>query len=123
MEPAVVHNEELDSHGCGELRQLPLRLFVHIEPRRFPGCFVVEVMVPQLRRLPPGETAQAFEVRPTKLGFDEYDIASQGLVSHHYWIDGDRARMESYPGRYVWPAELDLMARLAGMTLRGRWGG
>lgn len=87
------------------------------------GCFVVEVMVPQLQRLPPGETVQPFHVSPTRLGFDEYDAASQGLVSHHYWISGDRARVQSFPGRYVWPAELDLMARLAGMTLRGRWGG
>jgi SAM-dependent methyltransferase len=92
----------------------------HLEPG---GCFVVEVMMPQLQRLPPGETAQPFLVSPTRLGFDMYDIASQGLVSHHYWIDDDRARVESYPGRYVWPAELDLMARLTGMRLRGRWGG
>jgi SAM-dependent methyltransferase len=92
----------------------------HLEPG---GCFVVEVMVPQLQRLPPGETVQPFQVSPTRLGFDEYDIASQGLISHHYWISGDRARVESVPFRYVWPAELDLMARLAGMTLRGRWGG
>jgi SAM-dependent methyltransferase len=92
----------------------------HLEPG---GCFVVEVMVPQLQRLPPGETMQPFLVSPTRLGFDEYDLASQGLVSHHYWIDGDHARVISIPFRYVWPAELDLMARLAGMTLRGRWGG
>jgi SAM-dependent methyltransferase len=92
----------------------------HLEPG---GCFVVEVMVPQLQRLPPGETVQPFLVSPTRLGFDEYDLASQGLVSHHYWIDGDHARVISIPFRYVWPAELDLMARLAGMTLRGRWGG
>jgi SAM-dependent methyltransferase len=92
----------------------------HLEPG---GCFVVEVMVPQLQRLPPGETVQPFLVSPTRLGFDEYDIASQGLVSHHYWISGDQARVESFPGRYVWPAELDLMAQLARMTLRGRWGG
>lgn len=91
----------------------------HLEPD---GCFVVEVMVPQLQRLPPRETVQPFLVSP-RLGFDEYDIASQSLISHHYWIDGDRVRMESYSGRYVWAAELDLMARLAGMTLRGRWAG
>jgi hypothetical protein len=65
----------------------------------------------------------ALPLDPTRLGFDEYDIASQSLISHHYWITGDHARVESYPGRYVWAAELDLMARLAGMTLRGRWAG
>src|ERR687891_388196 len=48
------------------------------------GCFVIEVGVPALQRLPPGETVRAFEVRATKLGFDEYDVVSQGLISHHY---------------------------------------
>jgi SAM-dependent methyltransferase len=92
----------------------------HLEPG---GCFVIEVMVPALQRLPPGETVRAFTVTPTHLGFDEYDAASQGLISHHYSVvDGDLAVL-SMPGRYVWPAELDLMARLAGMTLRERWGG
>src|SRR5438876_2615916 len=56
----------------------------HLEPG---GCFVIEVLVPGLRRLPPGETFQPFDVSPTHLGFDEYDVAPQGLVSHHYWID------------------------------------
>jgi hypothetical protein len=87
------------------------------------GSFVVEVMMPELRRLPPGETVCPFLVGPTRLGFDEYDIASQGLVSHHYWITGDHARVVSMPFRYVWPSELDLMARMAGMRLRERWGG
>jgi SAM-dependent methyltransferase len=87
------------------------------------GCFVIEVMVPALQRLPPGETVRAFTVTPTHLGFDEYDAASQGLIAHHYSVvDGDLAVL-SMPGRCVWPAELDLMARLAGMTLRERWGG
>lgn len=92
----------------------------HLEPG---GCFVVEVMVPELRRLPPGETVRPFLVTPTRLGFEEYDIVSQRGTSHHYWIEGGRVGVESYPGRYVWAAELDLMARMAGMTLRGRWGG
>jgi SAM-dependent methyltransferase len=87
------------------------------------GCFVIEVMVPQLQRLPPGETVRPFTVTPTRLGFDEYDIAAQGLVSHHYSADGGQLKTVSMPFRYVWPAELDLMARLAGMTLRERWGG
>jgi SAM-dependent methyltransferase len=92
----------------------------HLEPG---GCFVIEVMVPALQRLPPGETVRPFDVTPTHLGFDEYDVASQGLISHHYTlIDGD-LDVGSIPFRYVWPAELDLMARLAGMTLRERWGG
>jgi SAM-dependent methyltransferase len=87
------------------------------------GCFVLEVMVPALQRLPPGETVRAFEVTPTRLGFDEYEIASQGLISHHYWAVEGRLEVVPMAFRYVWPSELDLMARLAGMTLRERWSG
>jgi SAM-dependent methyltransferase len=92
----------------------------HLRPG---GCFVIEVGVPQLQRLPPGETVRPFTVTPSRLGFDEYDIAGQGLISHHYWMEEGRFRGLSVPFRYVWPAELDLMARLAGMTLRERWSG
>ena len=90
----------------------------HLEPG---GYFVIEVGVPGLQRLPPGETVRAFTVSPTRLGFDEYNIAAQGLVSHHYWLVDGRLESFSMPFRYVWPAELDLMARLAGLTLRERW--
>jgi len=92
----------------------------HLEPG---GCFVIEVEAPQLQRLPPGETVRPFTVTPTHLGFDEFDIARQGLISHHYRIKDGEFRTLSMPFRYVWPAELDLMARLAGMTLRERWSG
>jgi SAM-dependent methyltransferase len=92
----------------------------HLQPG---GCFVVEVAVPDLQRLPPGDTVRAFTVSDTRLGFDEYDIASQGLISHHYWDVDGKLEGTSLPFRYVWPAELDLMARLAGMSLRERWGG
>ena len=87
------------------------------------GCFVIEVLVPGLRRLPPGDRFQAFDVGPTHLGFDEYDVARQGLISHHYWIEDGGIEILSPPFRYVWPSELDLMARLAGMSLRERWAG
>jgi hypothetical protein len=90
----------------------------HLQPG---GCFVIEVVVPGLQRLPPGETFQPFDVSPTHLGFDEYDVARQGLVSHHYWVEDGNVEVRSPPFRYVWPSELDLMARLAGMTLRERW--
>ena len=87
------------------------------------GCFVIEVMVPDLQRLPPGETVRAFHVSETRWSFDEYDIARQGLTSHHFWlVDGQVERL-SIPFRYAWPAEFDLMAELAGMRLRERWGG
>jgi SAM-dependent methyltransferase len=92
----------------------------HLQPG---GCFVIEVMVPDLQRLPPGETVRPFTVSARRLGFDEYDIASQGLITHHYWAVGDKLEGDSIPFRYVWPAELDLMARLAGMSLRERWSG
>jgi SAM-dependent methyltransferase len=92
----------------------------HLEPG---GCFVIEVMVPALQRLPPGETVRPFDVTPTHLGFDEYDVASQGLISHTYSVIDGSLEVGSMPFRYVWPAELDLMARLAGMTLRERWSG
>jgi len=90
----------------------------HLEPG---GCFVVEVGVPDLQRLPPGETVHPFLVTDDRLGFDEYDVASQGLVSHHVETIGGALRRRSIPFRYTWPAELDLMARLAGMRLRDRW--
>lgn len=87
------------------------------------GVFVVEVMIPDLRRLPPGEVLRPFLVQSEALGFDEYDVANQGLVSHHYRINDNHSDVRSIPFRYVWPAELDLMATMAGMALRERWSG
>ena len=92
----------------------------HLQPG---GRFVIEVMVPDLQRLPPGETVRPFTVSATRLGFDEYDVAAQGLISHHYWAVDGKLERDSIPFRYVWPAELDLMARIAGMSLRERWSG
>ena len=70
----------------------------------------------------PGETVRAFTVSPTYVGFDEYtDFVSQICYSHHYRVVGDSLDVNSVPFRYVWPSELDLMALLAGMTLRERW--
>ena len=80
----------------------------HLEPG---GRFVIEVLVPGLRRLPPGETFQLFDVSPTHVGFDEYDVARQGLVSHHYWIEGDKVEVFSPPFRYVCRARPDGAAR------------
>ena len=92
----------------------------HLEPG---GHFVIEVGVPSLRRLPPGETLRAFAHTPTHVGFDEFDVARQGLISHHYELVDGAWQPHSVPFRYVWPSELDLMARIAGMTLVERWGG
>jgi SAM-dependent methyltransferase len=92
----------------------------HLEPG---GCFVIEVGVPGLQRLPPGETFQVFAGSEDYWGIDEYDVVTQGLVSHHLEIVDGRLERFSMPFRYVWPAELDLMAELSGMRLRDRWSG
>ena len=87
------------------------------------GHFVIEVGVPALRRLPPGETVRAFSVTPAHLGLEEYDVATQIAFSHHWWVAEGEVETLSAPFRYVWPSELDLMARIAGMRLRERWSG
>jgi SAM-dependent methyltransferase len=92
----------------------------HLEPG---GCFVIEVGVPGLRRLPPGERFNVFDVSEDHWGIDEYDVATQGLTSHHLELVDGRLERHSIPFRYVWPSELDLMAQLAGMRLRERWSG
>jgi SAM-dependent methyltransferase len=87
------------------------------------GRFVIKVMVPELRRLPPGETFQVFHGSDNYWGIDEYDVVDQGLISHHIEnVDGSYERA-SIPFRYVWASELDLMAQVAGMKLTGRWEG
>ena len=91
----------------------------HLKPG---GCFVIEVVIPGLQRLPPGETIRPLYLRETGVGFDEYDVVSQRLVSYHYSLNDGKLEGHAIPFRYVWPAELDLMARLAGMMLRERWG-
>jgi len=92
----------------------------HLEPG---GCFVIEVGVPGLRELPPGETYHVFHMSENRWGIDEYDVANQGLTSHHFEIVDGRLERFSVPFRYAWPSELDLMAQLAGMRLRDRWSG
>jgi SAM-dependent methyltransferase len=92
----------------------------HLEPG---GHFVIEVLVPDLQRLPVGETIRTYTVTPSRLSFDEYDVVTQSVVSHHYRTLDGSLDVRSIPFRYAWPAELDLMARLAGMTLVERWAG
>ena len=92
----------------------------HLEPG---GCFLIEVGIPELQRLPPGDAFRVFHASDTHWGIDEYDVASQGLVSHHFQVVDGTVELTSLPFRYVWPSELDLMAELAGMTLRDRWSG
>lgn len=85
------------------------------------GLFVIELEVPPLQRLPPGENVRAFTVGPPHFGFDEIDVVTQRCVSHHYWVADGNGWVNSMPYRFAWPSELDLMARIAGLTLRERW--
>jgi SAM-dependent methyltransferase len=92
----------------------------HLDPG---GCFVVENGVPALRRMPPGDAFTVFDHAEGHVGIDEYDGVTQQMWSHHYTsTDGETYHRMSVPFRYVWPSELDLMARIAGMRLRDRWG-
>ncbi|WP_263166893.1 class I SAM-dependent DNA methyltransferase [Streptomyces sp. SCSIO ZS0520] len=86
------------------------------------GRFVIELGVPPLRFLPPGQVAVPFDVSERHLGFDTFDLVEQVLVSHHFTRDGadGRYRRGSSRHRYAWPAELDLMARIAGLELERR---
>jgi SAM-dependent methyltransferase len=91
----------------------------HLEPG---GCFVVEMAVPDLRRLVPGQDAIVFAHAPGYVGYDRYDdLVAQHAVSHHLVADGSGVREVLTPWRYVWPSELDLMATLAGLELTARW--
>jgi SAM-dependent methyltransferase len=92
----------------------------HLEPG---GCFVIEVGIPDLRRLPPGQDVVPFHVSPTRWAFDRYDVATQAMSSNYIQVVDGRGAYTSIPFRYVWPAELDLMAQLAGLRLRDRWDG
>jgi SAM-dependent methyltransferase len=91
----------------------------HLRPG---GCFVIEVNVPQLRRLPPGDRANVFAAGAERWSIHDYDVVEQRLVAHHFTDTADGVRHSTIPFRYVWPAELDLMARIAALRLRHRWG-
>ena len=90
----------------------------HLEPG---GCFVIETFIPELRLLPPGETIRPHQFNQSHFDFDTYNVATQELVSHHYRNVDGAFQGHSLPFRYVWPSELDLMAKIAGMKLRERW--
>ncbi len=91
------------------------------------GRFVIELWVPQLRILPPGQQATVWKSAPGYIGLDTYDVLHQRVVSHHFRFGTDgQARLFRSPHRYIWPAELDLMAQLAGFELEARhadWSG
>jgi SAM-dependent methyltransferase len=87
------------------------------------GRFVIEVLVPELRKLPPGQSVVPFHTSPTRWSFDVYDTATQVTSSNYVEVVDGVGSYRSIPFRYVWPAELDLMAQLAGLRLRDRWEG
>jgi SAM-dependent methyltransferase len=91
------------------------------------GRFVIELWVPDLRSLPPGQQAVVWQVESGYIALDTYDVVHQQVVSHHVRFgNGKAARLFRSPHRYIWPAELDLMAELAGFTLESRnadWAG
>ena len=90
----------------------------HLSPG---GRFVVELWVPELRALPPGRPATVGQVEPGYILLDTYDVLRQHVVSHHFRFgDGTQAQLFRSPHRYIWPAELDLMAQLAGFELESR---
>jgi hypothetical protein len=92
----------------------------HLEPG---GCFVIELRVPELRRLPPGQSVLPWHVGPDHWVLYSYDVATQAMRGHYVeFVDG-HGEYSTIPFRYVWPAELDLMAQLAGLRLRDRWSG
>jgi SAM-dependent methyltransferase len=91
----------------------------HLEPG---GRFVVEAGIPPLRRLPPGETLVAFDASEGHLGVDVVNVVDQTLVSHHAWAGPAGTELFLSPHRYAYPAEYDLMARIAGLALEERWG-
>jgi SAM-dependent methyltransferase len=93
----------------------------HLEPG---GCFVVEVEVPQLRRVPPGEAGWVFTLDPDHVGIETFDDTAAQIAWSHHWMEVDgRLVRHSAPYRYVWPSELDLMARITGFRVRDRWAG
>jgi SAM-dependent methyltransferase len=88
------------------------------------GRFLIAVVVPQLRRFPLGENARVFTLQPAHIGIETLDDAASQVASSHHWMEVDgRLVKHSAPYRYVWPSELDLMARLAGFRIAHRWAG
>jgi SAM-dependent methyltransferase len=86
------------------------------------GRFVIELWVPELRKLPPGQQATVWHSEPGYIGLDTYDVVRQHVVSHHFRFGEDKqAELFRSPHRYIWPAELDLMAQLAGFELETRY--
>ena len=87
------------------------------------GRFVIEARVPELQRLPLGQTVLPWRADPEGMSYYVYDVVGQRLSGQHYHLEDGRFRAAPTEMRYAWPAELDLMARLAGLRLEHRWAG
>src|SRR3954471_22504545 len=87
------------------------------------GRFVIEARVPELQRLPLGQTVLPWRADPTGMSFYVYDTVTQRMDGQHFYIEDGAFRPSPIERRYAWPSELDLMARIAGMRLEHRWGG
>ncbi len=85
------------------------------------GRFLVETLVPPIQKIPFGETRRAFASSDQHFGIDDFDISTQNYTSHHVWMKDGRHKHRSIPFRYAWPAELDLMANIAGLEPEYRW--
>lgn len=113
-----------DARVAATTQEAQVRCFqnatAHLKPG---GCFVIEVMVPALQLIPQGETHHVFDLSDQHWGIDTYDVVSQSIESRHVRVRDQRVELSSIPFRYVWPSELDLMARIADLTLKARWGG
>ena len=92
----------------------------HLKPG---GYFLIEDQIPTLQQLPVGKSISAFDATEEHVGIDEFDLASQLVISRHYWIEGESVEMFQSKHRYAWPGEYDLMARIAGLELHNRWAG
>jgi trans-aconitate methyltransferase len=92
----------------------------HLEPG---GRFVIEARVPEIQRLPPGQSVLPWRADPGGMSYYVYDVVTQRLSGQHYYFKDGLIEASPTEMRYAWPAELDLMARIAGMRLQNRWGG
>ncbi len=92
----------------------------HLQPG---GRFVIEARVPEIQRLPPGQSVLPWRADPSGMSYYVYDVVTQRLSGQHYYFKDGLIEASPTEMRYAWPAELDLMARIAGMRLAHRWGG
>jgi SAM-dependent methyltransferase len=92
----------------------------HLQPG---GRFVIEARVPEIQRLPPGQSVLPWRADPGGMSYYVYDVVTQRLSGQHYYFKDGLVEASPTEMRYAWPAEMDLMARIAGMRLAHRWGG